>query len=365
MRRVCCALVIASIWAVAMTQEHGISLDAADSEVAGGPVPASIALVQTEATSAKKMKPKKKGKTKPQKLKTVKNPKQVKKSKFIKRPSGTFPTKEKKSKVAKIERQYLARKKVMADKKEKKWQKQVLQVKVDRMATKIMKSNKKKIQKHLVKDAKRKNVRKKGYKAKEKAKREKLEAESDAEKGTYQVERRHKADHAIKHAAKVVERLKDLPGKEAARDQKTAYALLAKLRVAKAHASGEIAGLSKRQQGRPCLVAIHEAVKLAAGEPNKHNIAHAKRLLKKSADCEQKERRKKILMAKQKAAKERALKKKREAKKKEIWSRVEMPTKYRKEKKWKDKQAEIRLKWLAKQEVKTKELGKKAEKRTK
>merc|ERR1712010_315682 len=216
MRRVCCALVIASIWAVGMTQEHGISLDAADSEVAAeGPVAwhrASLALV--EATSAKKTKVPKKKKTKPQQLKTATDPKQVKKSKFIRRPSGTFPTKEKKSKAAKIERQYLARKKVMADKKEKKWQKQVLQVKVDRMATKIMKSNKKKIQKHLVKDAKRKKVRKKGYKAKEKAKREKLEAESDAEKGTYQVERRHKADHAIKHAAKVVERLKDLPGKE-------------------------------------------------------------------------------------------------------------------------------------------------------
>merc|ERR1712094_62204 len=96
MRRVCCALVIASIWAVGMTQEHGISLDAADSEVAAeGPVAwhrASLALVQTEAT--KKTKVPKKKKTKPQQLKTATDPKKVKKSKFVKRPSGTFPTKK-------------------------------------------------------------------------------------------------------------------------------------------------------------------------------------------------------------------------------------------------------------------------------
>merc|ERR1712159_937167 len=96
-----------------------------------------------------------------------------KKSKFIKRPSGTFPTKELKSKAAKIEREYLARKKVIADKKEKKWQKQVLQVKVDKLATKIMKKNKKNIKKQLKAAKKVKDVRKKAYTAKLKAAREK------------------------------------------------------------------------------------------------------------------------------------------------------------------------------------------------
>merc|ERR1712139_180061 len=312
-----CALIVVSIWAAGMTQEDGVplSMSAVDSTSSQGPAAASIEFLQaTPATSAKKKAAAaaKKTKTKPQKLKTLAGGAKSKKL------SGKFPTEELKSKAAKIEREYLARKKVIADKKEKKWQKQVLQVKVDKMATKIMKSNKKKIVKKLKKSAKIKAVRKKAYTSKLKAKREQGTAETDAEQGLFAVERREKADEAIGHAEKVVERLKDLKGKEARRDQKTAYALLAKLRVAKAHASGEIAGLSKRQQGRPCLVAIHEAVKLAAGEPNKHNIAHAKRLLKKSADCEQKERRKKILMAKQKAAKERALKKKREAKAKEL-----------------------------------------------
>merc|ERR1711939_619686 len=120
-----------------------------------------------------------------------------------------------------------------------------------------MKTNKRKIKQKLKASKKVKDVRKKAYTAKLKASREKGEAETDAEKAAFSVERREKADEAIGHAEKVVERLKDLKGRAARRDQQTAYALLAKLRVAKAHASGEIMGLSNRQMKRPCLVAIH------------------------------------------------------------------------------------------------------------
>merc|ERR1711934_594908 len=353
------ALVIACVTACSMAQEHGAPIQ--DAAQLSESAPASTGeFLQLDAakTAVKKVA----SKSKPQKLKTV-APTGV-----AKVPTGTFPTEMLKKKAARIEREYLARKKVIADKKEAKWQKQVLKVKVDRLATKIIRKNKKKIVKNLKRAKKVRDTRKKAYKSKLKAKKEKKKAQGLVKTRTYTIERREKADVAIKSGKKMIAKIKDEKGKEAHRDKKTAYAMLAKLRIAGAHADGTIIGLTKRQRTRPCLVSLHAAVKLAAGDPTKKNLADAKRQLKKVAECEKQERKNKIRIAKAKVRKEKATKKRREkaskevakkvkeagskkgmekaGKKKERWSEVEMPTKKRKEMAIKKIQNEKRSKWL-------------------
>merc|ERR1711998_45453 len=64
-------------------------------------------------------------------------------------PKGTFPTAKLKAQAAKIEREYLARKRVVAEKKEKKWNKKVLQVKVDKFADKVQVKKKAAVKKNM------------------------------------------------------------------------------------------------------------------------------------------------------------------------------------------------------------------------
>merc|ERR1712072_202763 len=318
------ALVIACVTACSMAEEHGAPiLDAAQM---GESAPASAGEFLQLDAAKKAIKKKVSKKSKPQKLKTLAP------SGVAKVPSGTFPTEQLKKKAERIEREYLARKKVISDKKEAKWQKQVLKVKVDKLATKIIKKNKKKLIKNLKQSKKVRDTRKKAYKSKLKAHKDKKKAQGLVKDRQFSIERREKANVAIASGEKMIAKIKDEKGKEAHRDKKTAYAMLAKLRIAHAHADGTIIGLTKRQRTRPCLVSLHAAVKLAAGDPTKAHLLDAKRQLKKVAECEKQERKKKIRIAKAKMRKEKAAK---------------------------TIDNEKRSKWLAKEEVKTKAYGEK------
>merc|ERR1711977_660462 len=94
--------------------------------------------------------------------------------------------------------------------------------------------------------------------------------------------------------------MRDAQGPHATADKTTAVAMLAKMRVAQAHADGTLPGLSRKQRKDPCLVALHAALKLATGAPTKRNLYTAKRQVKKATQCQSREQKHKIWQNKMK-----------------------------------------------------------------
>lgn len=230
------------------------------------------------------------------------------------KPSGTYPTEALKEKAGKIERRFLARKKVMADKRKAEWEKKVLQAKVDKLADQTLAAKDKRVQERLRKKKKMKVVRMKAYKAKLKAKKEKKEGRKFASRSMITGERAEKAKVAVGKAVGVFESMRDAEGPNARDDRKTTIAALAKLRIAEAHLDGSLPGLTKKQRKNPCLLALHRALTLATGDPTARNVINAKTQLEKSTECQKYEKgrkiQKKLNLAKHQ--KERAAKKRRE-----------------------------------------------------
>jgi hypothetical protein len=230
------------------------------------------------------------------------------------KPSGTFPTEALKEKAGKIERRFLARKKVMADKRKAEWAKKVLQAKVDKLADQTLAAKDKKVQERLMKKKKMKVVRKLAYKAKLKAKKEKKEGRKFASRSMITGEKAEKAKVAVGKAVGVFESMRDAEGPNAKDDRKTTLAVLAKLRIARAHLDGSLPGLTSKQKNNPCLLALHRALTLATGDPTTRNVIDAKTQLEKSTHCQKYEKGRKIRKKQNQIrhAKERAAKKHRE-----------------------------------------------------
>merc|ERR1712070_194514 len=231
---------------------------------------------------------------------------------------GVFPSKHLKAKADEIARKFLAKNKIIADKKEKKWRKKVLRVKVNKSADQMIRKKNKKVKKKLKRVAKLIKVRKKAYKAKLKAKKFLNTADIDEDHIINSKEREGKAIKELDIAKAHVKKLRDMPGVDAKRDKKAAQVLLSKIRIAKAHADHTIVGLTPEQKKNPAYLALHQAIVVAAGDPTDHNLQNAERQIKVTQVAVVKEKKYKIWKAKDVVAKEKAKKVKAERKKKEL-----------------------------------------------
>merc|ERR1712070_394071 len=175
-----------------------------------------------------------------------------------------------------------------------KWNKKVLQVKVDKFADKVQVKKKAAVKKNMARKKKNTDSRKKAERATKKAKGDKENAMHLASESNKIGERKQKAGLAISENIKVIEKMVNSEGPDAADDRSTAVAMLAKLRVAKAHSDGTLPGLSKSQLKLPCLVSLHAAIKLATGDPSEKNLKRAKRRVLKATECGKMEKKKKI-----------------------------------------------------------------------
>merc|ERR1712070_1257261 len=207
---------------------------------------------------------------------------------------GVFPSKHLKAKADEIARKFLAKNKIIADKKNKK------------------------VKKKLKRVAKLIKVRKKAYKAKLKAKKFLNTADIDEDHIINSKEREGKAIKELDIAKAHVKKLRDMPGVDAKRDKKAAQVLLSKIRIAKAHADHTIVGLTPEQKKNPAYLALHQAIVVAAGDPTDHNLQNAERQIKVTQVAVVKEKKYKIWKAKDVVAKEKAKKVKAERKKKEL-----------------------------------------------
>jgi len=303
-----------------------------------------------------------------------------------KTPSGSFPTQKLKAMADETERTFLARAKVLADEREEKWKKKVLAFKVGRNADKIEERRDKVVREASKKKKEYRDMRKKAYKATLKADVNKGMAEHQTKAATQLKERRQKAEEALKEAVKIATRIHISEGPDAEMDRRTSSAMLAKLRIAQAHADGSLPGLSAEQRKNFCIVSLHAAIKHATGSPSKNNLQRALRMVRKSEECNEKESLKKVRVKNKriaaKKAKERKmarLKRKRErrkvlmkkygkqekvGKKEERMSEVELPEKRRREMWTKKRDKEKRHKWMAFQVAQTQKLQEQAKENT-
>merc|ERR1711907_458555 len=153
---------------------------------------------------------------------------------------------------------------------------------------------KKELKKKMVRKKKNIDNRKKAEKATKKAKGDNENAKHQAGEVVKIDERKWKAGIALKQNIKIVEKMMNSEGPDATADRSSAVAMLAKLRVAKAHADGTLPGLSKSQQKSACLRAMHAAIKLATGDPSERNLKRAKRQVLKATDCRKMEKKQAI-----------------------------------------------------------------------
>lgn len=179
---------------------------------------------------------------------------------------------EMKTKAGNIERQYLAKAKVEQDWKAEKWNKKVLKVKVNRHADKVMENSKKQMDKQRENDDKVIAIRQKEFRSKKVEKGVQQRTDDDLHNRAIGSERRNKADHALKQAVKQVGKLADGTGMAANADREKSLGILARLRVAQAHADGSIIGLTPEQKKMEPIRALHHALDLATASPTKSTM---------------------------------------------------------------------------------------------
>jgi len=197
-------------------------------------------------------------------------------------PTGDFPTQELKEKSRDVERQYLAKQKVIADFKEEKWRKKVMKVKVSKYADYLEEIKAKQLSVETEKNAKITAVRKKENDAKNTVTANRQRADDLDAKMAYGDERQKKANAALKSAIKQVGALKNGQGMHADADRSIASAMLAKLRVAQAHNDNSIVGLTADQKKSQKISLLHSSIELAVGSPTDTNLALAVRQIKET-----------------------------------------------------------------------------------
>jgi len=346
-------LVISSIWALSIAEEHEmVSMDVPDG-VSG--VTGDMGLAVDAKLSAVEFLQMRKGKVSKKGLKIKGKKGKKKKLKVLKKPmraaryKGSFPSAKLKSNADEIARKFLAKQKLLADRKERKWQMKVLKVKVNKAADQMLRKKNKRVKKKLKKAAKLKKQRKKSYKAKLKAIKFKDTANIDEDHIVNSDERAKKAVKELNIAASRVRHLRDMKGHYAKADKKAAQVLLSKIRIARAHADKTIIGLTPEQKKNPAYLSLHQAITVAAGDPTDSNLKMAERQVKVTQAAVVKEKKYKIWKAKDVVVKEKKGKRLAERKKKEIKAKAaEKKKKKKMEKKLKEKTRKAKVEQAAK-----------------
>jgi len=194
-----------------------------------------------------------------------------------------FPAQEMQEKAGDIERSYLARQTVIAGEKKQKWDYKVQKVKINRISDHVM-------------EVKNKNLKLRTIRTTERmAKAARVEkAESDlaaANKKTHDdmvnkglaMESSQKAGTALNVAIKKTEELRDGKSKAAEADRTAVTGILAKLRIAKAHADGDIVGLTDHQKTEIPVVMLHNAVENMVGKQTDKSVLLARGALQRNA----------------------------------------------------------------------------------
>jgi len=205
-----------------------------------------------------------------------------------------FPVQQLKANSANIERVFLAKKKAESDWHNEKWYKKVLKVKVLRDADNIMEKREKKLDNDNEDKARLAAIRSKEDGAKVAATENRQRAQDQEQKTAYATERQKKASFALHQAVKQVTKLKDGEGDLASADRQQSSSMLAKLRVASAHADKNIVGLTPAQKEMLPMRALHAALELATGDPNDVNLHFLSRQFKETTADVAKENKEKI-----------------------------------------------------------------------
>jgi len=150
--------------------------------------------------------------------------------------------------------------------------------------------------------------RKKQYKNTLKAKQEKKEGVKFQNRGITSKEREGKAAAALDKTVQIFKTISTSSGPWAEKDKTAAFDILAKLRIARAHAAGTLSGLSDEQMENPCYTQLHNALKMAAGDPTNANLVAAKTQVLKTEHCAEDYKHKMIKMNIAKLKKARILK---------------------------------------------------------
>lgn len=155
-----------------------------------------------------------------------------------------------------------------------------MKVKVSRYADYIQEIRKKREDAEKENGAKVGKIRGKEYSAKQTVKANKQRSDDLDTKMAYGDERQNKANFALQGAIKTVTSLKNGDGFAAMGDRHTASGMLARLRIAQAHADNTIKGLTKKQKKNVSIKMLHEAVTLATGSPTETNLGLAIKQIK-------------------------------------------------------------------------------------
>lgn len=185
---------------------------------------------------------------------------------------GDFPTQEMRLKTDAIERGYLAKQKIVAEHKEKKWQQKVLRVKVNHLADAEVKKRSIRKAEAMKRIDKLQARRFQAMNANLDLQGEKDRVQQTLIEGSLLHERSKKTAYSLSVAVKKTEELKNGEGIEALSDRGQVGAMEAKLRIAEAHADGSIKGLTKWQRKDTPSALLHAAVETAVGTPTHLNV---------------------------------------------------------------------------------------------
>lgn len=189
---------------------------------------------------------------------------------------GDFPTQEMRLKTDAMEAAYLAKQKIVAEFKEKKWQQKVLQVKVNNIADAEVKKRNARKAEAMKRIDKLQARRFQAMTANLDLKGEEDRVEATLRQGSLLHERSKKVAYSLNVAVKKTEQLKNGEGIEAFSDRSQVGAMEAKLRIAEAHADGSIKGLTKWQRKDTDSALLHASVETAVGTPTEMNVDLAK-----------------------------------------------------------------------------------------
>lgn len=194
-----------------------------------------------------------------------------------------FPAQEMKEKSADIERSYLAHQKVKMEYNEEKWQKKVQKIQVGRVSDHVMEQKAKYLNLQNIRTNEVLNKDAVTQKAVNEVRGNQESVNKDMVNKGRIMESTSKASISLKVAIKKTEALKNGEGINALGDRQSASAMLAKLRIAQAHADGSIKGLTKAQREQTPDLMLHSSVENMVGKQTEQSIMLAKHALKDAA----------------------------------------------------------------------------------
>jgi len=194
-----------------------------------------------------------------------------------------FPAQEMKEKAADIERSYLAHQKVKMEYNEEKWGKKVQKIQVSRVSDHVMEQKQKATNIQNIRANEVMNKDAVTQKATDELRSNRENQYKDVVNKGHIMENTNKASISLKVAIKKTEALKDGEGVSALADRQSVGAMLAKLRIAQAHADGSIKGLTKHQRQQTPDLMLHSSVENMVGKQTEKSIMLAKDALKDAA----------------------------------------------------------------------------------